>query len=176
MCKTMYWSERALLKGHIFIFKTRIKPSSISLTCCDLHIFSIWIRFCSFCWAIFQGSIWEGTTTSILWQFSIWHVSCLRAVCTPTRSSIQVMSATFGSCSVLIPELDFFCASVVYAAFFLKKQVSFFLLLSVSKASVSWKVVFRFLDTKKISTYFIFQGWVTNLYQAGSAFEVREML
>ena len=50
--------------------------------------------------------------------FLLWHVSCLRAICTPTGSSIQILSATFGSCLVLIPELDFFRASAVSAVFF----------------------------------------------------------
>ena len=128
MCKTMYWSERALLNGYIFIFRTRIKPSTVSLTCCDLHIFAIWISFCSFCWANFQESIWEGTTTSIIWNFSIFCVSCMRDVCTPTGSFIQVVSATFGSWLVVIPKLDFFRASAVSAAFFFQ-NISVVLLL-----------------------------------------------
>ena len=43
----------------------------------------------------------------------------------PTGSTIQVVSATFGSYLVLILELDFVRASAVSAAFFSKIQVSF---------------------------------------------------
>ena len=70
MCKTMYWSEKALLNGYILIFKTRIISSTVSLTCCERLIFAAWINFCSFCRAKFQESIWEGSTTSIIWLFS----------------------------------------------------------------------------------------------------------
>ena len=99
---------------------------TISLTCCDLQIFAIWISFCSFCWENFKVSTWEGTTTSI-----IWHLSCLWAACTPTGSSMQVVSATFGSCLLLFPELDFIRASAVSAAFFWKIQDSHFVLFYV---------------------------------------------
>ena len=43
----------------------------------------------------------------------------------PTGSSIQIVSATFGSYLVLIPELDFIRASAVSVAFFSKIQVLF---------------------------------------------------
>ena len=164
MCKTMYWSERGpteriyihfqfwavdlcfsrntWLTGDIFNSKTRVKPSTVSLTCCDLHNFAIWISFCSFCWANFEESIWEGTTTSIIWHFYKWHVFCLRAVCTPTGSSIQVMSATFGSWLVLITELDFIRASAVSAAFFFLENTSVVSLL-MEKCCVPFQFLFR---------------------------------
>ena len=121
MCKTMYCSERALMIGYKFNFKTRIKTSIVSLTYCDLHNFAKWMNFCSFCCANFQELIWGRTTTYIIWHFSIWHVSCLTDLCTPTGSSIQVVSATFGSCLVLIPELHLIRASAFSVSFFFQK-------------------------------------------------------
>ena len=52
------------------------------------------------------------------------------ALCMPTGSSIQVVSATFGSCLVLIPELDFFRASAVSAVFLFENTSVVSLLMS----------------------------------------------
>ena len=77
----------------------------------------------------FQESIYEGTTTSIIWHFSMWHFSCLRTVCTPTGSFSQVMSATFGSCLVFISRARLFSCLCSFRLFFLEKTSVFLLLM-----------------------------------------------
>ena len=154
LCKTMYWSEGAPLNGYIIIFKTIIKTSIVSLTCCDLHIFAIWIIFAIFAGQTFMSQSEKERPRPLHGIF--FYMACFLLESSDYAYWFFHSSSVchFWFLLVLNPELDFSCAPAVSAAFFSEIQVSFrylFNFMALFNTNSVWKFSFTVTAVKDCS-------------------------